>query len=408
MVMPLTEVIKNTAKPIWFCIKDIPEAPKRLDGVRLSRKAEIDYRKVVLICNMGRGYLCNPKYISEALNRLYPGKFDLVLLLNEPQDDIPSYVRQVAYGSHQARYELSTARFWIDNCRRSKYVPKRKDQIYIQTWHAYLSPKRVEGDVAEHLPYEYVRDAKRDGIDTDLMFADNRLYEDVYRRAFWYSGPIVRCGNPRNRPLVLGDDIARRKVRNILGIPEDELLCVYAPTFRRNEEMDAYRFNYDALIHALSERFGRKFTFAYRLHPNIAKLHRPDFLQKYADASFYKDAQELLSATDVLLTDYSSIMEDFMLTGRPGFIYAPDVASYSDDRGFYYSLQDRPFPVAQNEEELLSEILRYSEDEHKRDVERFSKMIGLEDDGRGDEAIAKIINSLAIPGVTVEEAIGRG
>ena len=109
--MPLTEVIKNTAKPIWFSIKDIPEAPKRLDGVRLSRKAEIDYRKVVLICNMGRGYLCNPKYISEALNRLYPGKFDLVLLLNEPQDDIPSYVRQVAYGSHQARYELSTARF---------------------------------------------------------------------------------------------------------------------------------------------------------------------------------------------------------------------------------------------------------------------------------------------------------
>lgn len=97
-----------------------------------------------------------------------------------------------------------------------------------------------------------------------------------------------------------------------------------------------------------------------------------------------------------------------MLTGRPGFIYAPDVASYSNDRGFYYSLQDRPFPVAQNEEELLSEILRYSEDEHKRDVERFSKMIGLEDDGRGDEAIAKIINSLAIPGVTVEEVIGRG
>lgn len=172
--------------------------------------------------------------------------------------------------------------------------------------------------------------------------------------------------------------------------------------------MDAYRFDYDALIHALGERFGHKFTFAYRLHPNIAKLRRPDFLQKYTDASFYKDAQELLSATDVLLTDYSSIMEDFMLTGRPGFIYAPDVASYSDDRGFYYSLQDRPFPFAQNEEELLSEILEYSEDEHKRDVERFSKMIGLEDDGRGDETIAKIINSLATPGVTVEEVIGRG
>ena len=402
------DTFKRVIKPIWFGFKSLPELPKWIDGHRLSHVAQIDYRKVVIICNMGRGYLCNPKYIAEALNRLYPGKFDIVLLVNEFQDDVPAYIRQVAYDTHEARQELATARFWIDNCRRSKFVPKKNDQVYIQTWHAYISPKRVEGDVADHLGYVYVRDAKRDGRDTDLMFADNSLYEKVYRNAFWYQGPILRCGNPRNRPLVLGDEEARAKFRSVLGIPDDVAICVYAPTFRRDEGMEAYRFDYEALLQALQERFGRKFVFAYRLHPNIAKLPRPDFLQGYIDASSYKDAQELLAATDVLLTDYSSIMEDFMLTGRPGFVYAPDITSYVEDRGFYYALEDRPFPVAKNQAELISNVVNYSESEHKGAVERFSKLIGLDDDGFGDERIANIIDSLSYVGSTVGEVIDHG
>lgn len=406
--MNIIEMVKNAAKPAWFALKDLPNMPKRLDGILLSRWGEVNYRKVILICNMGRGYLCNPKYISEALNRLYPGKFDLVLLVNELQDDVPAYVRQVVYGSHQARQELATARFWIDNCRRSKFVPKRDNQIYIQTWHAYISPKRVEGDVADHLDYRYVRDAKHDGEETDLMFSDNRLYAEVYRRAFWYQGPIIRCGNPRNRPLILGDDNARMKVRNALGVPSDYALCIYAPTFRRNGEMEQYCFDYEAVAQALFERYGERFVFAYRLHPNVANLPRPDFLRGYIDASSYKDTQELLAATDVLLTDYSSILEDFMLTGRPGFVYAPDTASYLDDRGFYYPLQERPFPVARNQEELVANILNFNEHTYKRDVERFSRLIGLVEDGQGDERIAEIINSLSEVGSTVNEVIKRG
>lgn len=408
--MSVAGVLKDALRPAWRKTKAVRRgASDRLKwayGRRLAENAPIEPRKVVLSCNFGRGYLCNPKYIAEALERLYPGEFDLVLLVNEHDNGLPSYLRQVRYGSREAQRELASARFWIYNFRNDeKFVPKRDGQVYIQTWHAFISPKRVEGDVADKLDPAYVAAAMRDGAMSDLMFADNDLYEGVYERAFWYSGPVVRCGNPRNRPLVLGDEHARAKAREVLGVPDGLKLCLYAPTFRKDGGMEAYRFDYDALARALGERFGGEYVFAYRLHPNIASLPRPEFLQGHIDASFYPDTQELLAAADALLTDYSSILEDFMLTGRPGFVYAPDIDEYVDDRGFYYSMRDRPFPVARNEGELISNVIGYSEEEHGSAVERFSKLIGLDEDGCGDETVARIIHALTRPGRKVSDVV---
>lgn len=408
--MGVAGMLKDALRPAWRKVNAVRHTTsnriKWAYGRRLAKSTSIDSCKVVLSCNFGRGYLCNPKYIAEALERLYPGEFDLVLLVKKRDNSLPSYLRQVRYGSRKAQKELASARFWIYNFRNDeKFVPKRDEQVYIQTWHAFVSPKRVERDVDDKLDPAYVAAAMRDGAMTDLMFADNDLYEGVYERAFWYSGPVVRCGNPRNRPLIHGDEQARAKARRALGVSDGTKLCLYAPTFRKDGGMDAYRFDYDAVACALRERFGGGFAFAYRLHPNIASLPRPEFLQGHIDASFYPDTQELLAAADVLLTDYSSILEDFMLTGRPGFVYAPDIDEYVDDRGFYYSMKDRPFPVARNEGELISNVIGYSEEEHERAVECFSKLIGLEEDGRGDEAIARIIHALTRPGRKVSDVI---
>lgn len=399
--------VARALKPAWNWAKDLKNGPKRAYGVRASRSAKTDYHKVVLSSNMGLGYLCNPKYVAEALERLYPGAYDLVLLVGERHPEVPGYVRQVRYGSREAQRELATARFWIDNCRDPKYVPKRADQVYIQAWHGYLGPKRIERDAEEHLPYQYVKNAKADGRATDLMFANNDLYERIFRESFWYDGPVIRCGMPRNRDLVLGNPEARAKVRRALGVPEDAAICLYAPTFRADESMDAYRFDYGRLTGVLEERFGRRFVFAYRLHPNIAAKPRPDFLKGHVDASAYPDTQELLAGCDVCITDYSSIIEDFMLTGRPGFVYAPDIEAYEDDRGFYYPLSARPFPVSTDEDGLVESVLGYDEAEHAREVARFSESVGLRDDGHGDEAIARLIHELSEPGTTVSEAIAK-
>lgn len=391
--------------PAWNVLRDSKNITKHFYGAHASKLATTDYHKVVLMSNLGLGYLCNPKYIAEALNRLYPGEFDLVLLVNKLQNEVPYYIRQVRYDSHEAQNELAKARFWIDNCRGRKYVPKRDDQVYIQAWHGYLGPKKIERDAEEHLPYQYVKNAKRDGDITDLMFANNNLYERLFKEAFWYNGPVIRCGMPRNRALVLGDIRSSNRIRRRYGVPDGNAICLYAPTFRFDESMSAYRFDYEALVRALEKRFGKRYSFAYRLHPNIAALQRPDYLEDQLDFSDYVDTQELLAACDVLVTDYSSILEDFMLTGRPGFVYASDIDSYEDDRGFYYPLRERPFPVATSGEELISNVLSYDEEEHRTATARFSNAFGLEEDGHGDECIARIIHYLSRPGTSVADAI---
>lgn len=355
----------------------------------------IKNNKIVLCSNFGTGYLCNPKYIAEALNRLYPGQYQLVLLIKN-KTSLPSYIKQVKYGSFSACKELSTAHFWINNFRNDpKIVEKHDGQVYIQTWHGSLGPKRAEQDVEAHLSQEYISAAKYDGSITDLMFANNDLNERLFKNSFWYTGPVVRCGAPRNRPLLITGDDNAKKVRDHFGIGPEAKICLYAPTFRADGSMEAYRFDCDQVINALEKKFCTSFALLYRLHPNLRNSPRPSFLSNHIDATSYQDQQELLAASDIVISDYSSILEDFALTNKPAFIYATDLDTYTDDRGFYYPLSERPFPVATSSAELVKTIVEFDSQKYKRNVSSFFASKGLIDDGKGDEAIAEIIDGIA-------------
>ena len=376
-------------------------------GSIFNSLVEVDYEKVVLNNFNGQGYSCNPKYIAEALERLYPGRYRLVLLAQGAKVDCPSYIKSVPIRSLRALYELSTARFLISNCRFDRFVPKHKHQIYLQAWHASLGPKKVESDVVETLSPEYVACAKSDASCTDIMFANNDLYTSIYRSSFWYDGPIIRCGVPRNKPFLCGDDNLAQGIKERIGVPAESKLCIYVPTFRDNLTMDAYRFDYSKCVCELENRFGAPFVFAYRLHPVLARADRPEFMKDYLDLTDYPDVQELLCAADVLITDYSSCLEDFALTGRPGFAYVPDLDYINQARGFYYPLKSRPFPISTSETELFESIASFDQGAFDEAVARFFEMVGYRDDGYGDEAIASILEKLSTVGSTVDDVVSQ-
>lgn len=352
--------IKKMAKGVYIGI-----------GKLISTLFSTRLNKVVICCYYRIGYSCNPKYIAEALERLYPGEFKIVLLVNKPDKSVPTFVKQVKYRRLKMLYELATARFWIDNCRSQKFVPKKDDQVYIQTWHAYIQIKKVEKDAEPTINEQYLLNTKNDGFNTDLMFANNDYQEKIYQNSFWYDGPIIRCGVPRNRPLIHQDNALREKVYSRLGIDPEHKICLYAPTFRKDLSLEAYEFNYEKCCQVLSERFGGKYVFVFRLHQSLVSKSRPDFFRGFVDATSYPDAQEIIASCDVLISDYSSIMEDFILTGKPGFMYAPDIATYNDDRSFYYSLDNRPFSIAENEEELFSSIRLFTNEGYKKTRDLF-------------------------------------
>ena len=110
------------------------------------------------------------------------------------------------------------------------------------------------------------------------------------------------------------------------------------------------------------------------------------------DATDYPDMQELLSAVDVLITDFSGSMFEFSLIKRPAFLFAKDYYEFlKNEREMAIDLSKLPFTFAKSEEELWHHINTFDWDKYQTNCDRFNTAMGLEDKGHGSEAIADII-----------------
>ena len=135
-----------------------------------------------------------------------------------------------------------------------------------------------------------------------------------------------------------------------------------------------------------------------RLHPRIAKL-KDKLISMYGegkivDVTNYDDVQELLAVADVMISDYSSCIFDYLLTKKPAFIYATDIKEYEGERGFYYSLYDTPFDVAINNDVLSKAISNFNEEKYNNKVDEFLKEKGSIENGNASTNIIDFIDSL--------------
>lgn len=136
------------------------------------------------------------------------------------------------------------------------------------------------------------------------------------------------------------------------GIAEATRLILYAPTFRDNEITETKVW--DRLEEILRE-LPPEYSLGLRLHPYIAKAYAKHSLpDRVYQLSFESDLNSLIMASEALITDYSSIVFEYCLTGKPMVFYAYDLDEFSDSgRGFYYNYMDYvPGPVAQTGAEV--------------------------------------------------------
>ena len=134
-----------------------------------------------------------------------------------------------------------------------------------------------------------------------------------------------------------------------------------------------------------------------RLHNRLKKESKSwlNILPSYvSDATFYEDMQELLLCTDVGLTDYSSWIFDFVLSGKPGFIIELGLEEYKSSRGFYYPIDSTPFPIAKDSRELAARIRSFDADKYAKDRDTFLVARGCMEDGHASERIATKIDEL--------------
>jgi len=352
--------------------------------------------KIVIKSFYGRGYGNNSKYIVESL--LKSNKcLEIIWLVTKKgieESVFPERVIPVVDNRFIEAYHLATAKVWIDDCRKVRPVYKSKNQFYLQTWHSPLRPKKIEKDAEEMLSSRYVNAAKRDSKNIDLMISGCQFSHNIYRNSFWYDGPIEKTGTPRCDVFFKEDKSVVDKVKRRFNILKNATLILYAPTFRKTDT-DVYSFDYEQVVSAFSNKLNSECYLLVRLHPNVAaQSNSIKFSKNVINATYYDDMQELLCASSVLLTDYSSSMFDMAIGRKKCFLYAPDIQTYlENERGLYFDLTDLPFPLATNIEELIGQIEKFDESKYLKEIEEFLVEIGNYEDGKASEKITKILLS---------------
>jgi CDP-glycerol glycerophosphotransferase len=345
----------------------------------------IKKNKIFLFSYYGSQYGCNPKYITEYILKTYPKDyFDLVWAFNDPDSKVDiEGIRKVKTMSLRYLYELCTSKVLITNFRTTDLFVKRKAQYYIQTWHSSLRLKQIEKDAEDNLPPSYVQMAKKDSEKCDLLLSGCNYSTEIFKRAFWYDGEIFKYGTPRNDSLVHANIDQRLSTLSKLNIPETCKIALYAPTFRKDKNLDVYNIDFAKVKEELAKKFGGEWIFLVKLHPHLMSMSNQITANgQVIDVTQYDDTQELLCITDFLISDYSSLVFDYSVTKKTCFLYVPDLEDYiQNERGLYFDLKELPFTRVLSNEELMRKIQSYDEKVYKRELESFLAKIGSYEDG---------------------------
>lgn len=350
----------------------------------------IQQNKIILWSDNFKTFGCSPKYIALYLAEHFPGKYDIVWVLERERPipaELPDGIRVVRYFSMAYLKEIATAKVVVCNHRTGDYhfFRKRRGQLYIQTWHSSLRLKKIEGDVSQ-LPESYIAAARQDSQKIDLLLSGCRFSTDIFRRAFWYDGEILEKGTPRCDGF-FGDNAAvKEKVYAYFGIPKDKKMALYAPTFRDDKAASLYGFQPEKL----QESLGQDWVVGCRLHPNL-NAEIPEGIA--IPMSKYPDMQELLRACDLLITDYSSSMFDMAVAGKKCALYVPDLEKYmSGERGLYFDLTELPFPKAGDMAALCEAVTDFAGYDDR--CAEFLKKIGNYEQGTAAREAAKWIEKV--------------
>lgn len=367
------------------------------------KRLKIKNNKIVFCNYMGNGYGCNPKYICEELIKRNE-KVDIVWLVknNTSTNDFPKRVKIVDYNSKEALLELATSKIWIDNYHKINFIKKglikANKQYYVQTWHGSLGIKNIEKKVTCLTDNKKWLDcAIKNSNMTDFWISNSSFESKIYETSFWNVNNIKEFGHPRNDIFFKNDlNKIREKVCKSYNIPLSKKICLYLPSFREDESLEYYNINYKKQINALKHKYGSDWIFLIRLHPRVMK-YGSEFIESndnIIDACTYPDIQELLVAGDVMVSDYSSCMFDFMLSKKPIFIYANDIEFYTAERGFAYPITETPFSIATNNEELEQNILDFDSEKYVQNVEKFLVDKGCMEDGHASERVVDLIEEI--------------
>jgi len=352
--------------------------------------------RVLLYVHNRKGYTCNPKYIAESL-RKYGNKFELYWATSYPET--VEHLRElgitpVKFGSFDYYLKYFTSKVLITNDHQRAFLIKRENQFLINTWHASGNYKKIGFAINYDRGLFGTIKFKLQHKGADMVISGCTAFtRDMPYSLGLPKEVFVECGLPRNDIFFKENKELVSNIKSRFGLDEGIKIVLYAPTFRGSGKGNASTNLLDVkrLIRSLHKRFGGEWVCFFRGHYfyNFPKGTLP---KGFIDVSDYDDMQELLYATDVLITDYSSCIWDFSLTYRPSFIYARDIDTYiQKDRDFYTPINEWPYPIARNNDELVYNIENFDESDYIKKVKEHHDKLGCCETGKASDFVAERI-----------------
>ncbi len=363
------------------------------------QKLPIDDELVVFEALEGRGYADSPRYIHEELRRRgLPLR--AVWSHSGSRSSYPEDVELIRRGGWEYVRTVARARYWVDTHGFPVLFTKRPGTRYLQTWHGQAF-KHMGFDIPELRLASPDRQREHRAMVArwDALISPSPEFERTFVRANGYTGELLRTGLPRNDALVRWNDPAQRDraadTRERLQIPDGRKVLLYAPTFRDGARGsgDSVRVDLAELVGAPG-RLGEEWTIVVRPHYYDRFTVPRELGHAVRDGREFTDLNDLMLASDALLTDYSSVMFDYANLGRPILLYADDYEEYrSASRGAYYDLAAiAPGPMLRTTGELAA-ALRDLTEVRERWAEayaRFQARFNPYETGRSSKAVVDL------------------
>lgn len=308
---------------------------------------DISEQVVLYESSLGKAISCSPHAIFKHLFSSDSFEDYLHVWVIDSKEKVPNEYKNLKnvifvekYGDRYLRY-LASAKYLINNSTFPPYFIRKPEQSYLNTWHG--TPWKTLGKDIKGAIFEHANTA-RNLLQSTHILSPNAHTTDVLLRSNdiegVYTADVYETGYPRmDATLNLSQD-RRGALRERLGVDDGKKIVLYAPTWRGTlgrEKVDARRLRSD-LARLAKDNPDKHIVF--RGHHYVEKLLNKTntFSIKVVPADI--DTNELLSIVDILITDYSSIFFDFMVTGRPIMLYVYDYAEYSERRGLYFTTDE--------------------------------------------------------------------
>ncbi|MEL7671248.1 MAG: CDP-glycerol glycerophosphotransferase family protein [Methanobacterium sp.] len=321
--------------------------------------------------SVGRNYSSNPKYVyEEMVKQGLDKKFKCIWSLENTDLEIPGNAKKIKRAGLFYLYYLAVAKIWACDTRLPAFLVKRPETTYIQLWHGTpLKKLAMDMDIlsmSEKMELSEYKKLFKENTETwDYLISQSDYTTQRFKSCFDFKKEILSTGFPRNDILFKKNDTKSiESIKKKYNIPLNKKVILYAPTWRDDEfhKNGIYKFSTQINFDLLKKELGDTHIILVKLHYLVKDpvdwSNYEGFVYK---CDHLQDIQELYLISDILVTDYSSVIFDYALLKRPMIIYAYDYQKYKNDlRGFYFNIfEEFPGPVVKNNIDLVDSIKNY-------------------------------------------------